>query len=201
METMTLKSIFSRNCEPSPQLMAALEEAVTLRSVHKGEELVKQGEVCDSFILNKSGFFRIGLTTGEVEDTLMFGTDGDVFTSAASYVNGRPSEFSLMALEEGEVWVFPFAKYRELSREYPELVQWLCELAMEQIAAMEDKYARFSDRSAEARFRRFLDNPAFHVRHYAFKQIAKVVPLKYIAQYLKVTPATLSRLRRQVFKK
>ncbi len=41
------------------------------------------------------------LPTG-VEDTLLFGTSGDVFTSLHSYYNGEPSIFSLIAVVDSE---------------------------------------------------------------------------------------------------
>ena len=78
------------------------------------------------------------------------------------------------------------------------MLRWMHSLMIEQIYAFEKRYIFFSNKSAEERFINFLRDRYGSLRRAPIKYISSFVPLKYIAQYLKITQSTLSRLRKKL---
>lgn len=193
----TLRQILALHCNATPELIRDFENAAVLRHVPKGEAVVRQGEVCDCFVFNKVGLFRVCNVTGNVEDTVLFGTSGDVFTSLHSYYASEPSIFSLIAVVDSKVWTVSYHKMKLLTEKYPELVVYIRNLLIEQTYGFEKRYLFFNNKSAEERFMNFLLMNFGSLRRAPIKYISSIVPLKYIAQYLKITPSTLSRLRKK----
>ncbi len=175
-----------------------MEKVARLVSVEKGQYVVRQGSVCGDFVFNRRGLFRVCNVTDGVEDTILFGTSGDVFTSLHSYYAHEPSIFSLMAVEDSEVWLISYAEMRELEEKHPVLISWMRGLLIEQTYSFEKRYIFFSSKSAEERFLNFLRMSSGTLRRTSVKYISGIVPLKYIAQYLKITQSTLSRLRKKL---
>lgn len=197
----TLLNVLSRYCQPSPSLIKDFDAAARHVSVKKDEALVKQGEVCSDFIINRSGLFRVSNITGRKEDTILFGSSGDVFTSLHSYYSGEPAIFSLVAVEDSEVWLVSFDDMRRLETAHPELIKWMRDLLVEQMYGFERRYLSFNNKSAEERLLNFIRiwGPA-NMKRTPVKYILGIAPLKYIAQYLKITQSTLSRLRNKLAK-
>ena len=194
----TLREILSQNCTPSDRLVAALEEAAVHVRVAKGKAVVRQGEVFGSFVFIRKGLFRVSHDNQVGEDTILFGTSGDVFTALHSYYANEPAVFSLIAVEDSEVWLVSFEDMRHILSAYPDMMMWMHNLMIEQIYAFEKRYMFFSNKSAEERFINFLRDRYGSLRRAPIKYISSIVPLKYIAQYLKITQSTLSRLRKKL---
>ena len=194
----TLRHILSQYCTPSEELVQEFESAARLVTVKKGRPIVKQGVVCEDFVFNRKGLFRVSNVTEGHEDTILFGTTGDVFTSIHSYYANEPSIFSLTAVEDSEVWLISYRKMRQLQERYPAMVKWMHDLMVEQLYGFEKRYLFFSNKSAEQRFLNFMRIHSVSLRRASVKYISSIVPLKYIAQYLKITQSTLSRLRKKL---
>lgn len=194
----SLRQILSQYCVPTEELIRNMEKVARLVSVEKGQYVVRQGSVCGDFVFNRRGLFRVCNVTDGVEDTILFGTSGDVFTSLHSYYAHEPSIFSLMAVEDSEVWLISYAEMRELEEKHPVLISWMRGLLIEQTYSFEKRYIFFSSKSAEERFLNFLRMSSGTLRRTSVKYISGIVPLKYIAQYLKITQSTLSRLRKKL---
>ncbi len=193
----SLRQILSQYCTPSEELVRDFENAARLVHVEKGKAVVHQGEICEDFVLNKRGLFRVSNVTDGIEDTVLFGTSGDVFTSLHSFYANEPSIFSLIALEDSEAWLVSYRMMRQLQSRHPALIMWLHNLMIEQLYGFEKRYLFFNNKSAEERFLNFMRIHSVSLRRTSVKLISSVVPLKYIAQYLKITQSTLSRLRRK----
>ncbi len=194
----SLRQILSQYCVPTEELIRDMEKVARLVSVEKGQYVVRQGSVCGDFVFNRRGLFRVCNVTDGVEDTILFGTSGDVFTSLHSYYAHEPSIFSLMAVEDSEVWLISYAEMRELEEKHPVLISWMRGLLIEQTYSFEKRYIFFSSKSAEERFLNFLRMSSGTLRRTSVKYISGIVPLKYIAKYLKITQSTLSRLRKKL---
>jgi len=193
----SLRQILSQYCTPTEELVRDFENAARLVHVEKGKAVVHQGEICEDFVLNKRGLFRVSNVTDGIEDTVLFGTSGDVFTSLHSFYANEPSIFSLIALEDSEAWLVSYRMMRQLQSRHPALIMWLHNLMVEQLYGFEKRYLFFNNKSAEERFLNFMRLHSVSLRRTSVKLISSVVPLKYIAQYLKITQSTLSRLRRK----
>lgn len=198
-KSKTLRQVLTQYCTPPETLVKDFENAARLVEVRKGQTIVKQGVICDDIVINKRGLFRVShVSSAAGEDTVLFGSSGDVFTSLHSYYANEPSIFSLVAMEDSEVWLISYGRFRQLEHRYPEMVKWMHDLLIEQMYGFEKRYLFFNNKSAEERFLNFLRIHSISLRRASVKYISSVVPLKYIAQYLKVTQSTLSRLRKRL---
>lgn len=194
----SLREILSQYGTPPEELVKEFESAARLVEVKKGKAIVRQGVVCDDFVFNRRGLFRVSHDFEDKEDTILFGTSGDVFTSLHSFYAGEPSIFSLVAVEDSEVWLVSYRMMRQLETRYPAMVKWMHDLMIEQLYGFEKRYLFFSNKTAEERFLNFLRIHSVSLRRTSVKYISSIVPLKYIAQYLKITQSTLSRLRKKL---
>lgn len=194
----TMRQILSRQFIPSEDFIRDMERAARLVHVVKNDFIVRQGEVCDDFVFNRRGLFRVCHEHGGVEDTFLFGTSGDIFTSLHSYYAGKPSVFSLVAVEDSEVWLVSYSQIRNMLSRHGDAVRWLMSELVEQMYALETRYVAFNNKSAEERLVNFLKIRFDMLRKPSVKDIFSIVPLKYIASYLRIAPETLSRLRRKL---
>lgn len=194
----SLRQILAQHINPTEELVRDLEQAARLVQVEKGEAVVRQGELCNVFVFNRRGLFRVCNVTDGVEDTILFGTSGDVFTSLHSYYAKEPSIFSLVAVEDSEVWLVSYDRMRDLESRHPALIAWMRSLLIEQTYGFEKRYTFFNNKTAEERLLNFMRISSGTLRRTSVKYISSIVPLKYIAQYLKITQSTLSRLRKKL---
>ena len=193
----SLRQVLTQYCTPPEDLIRDFENSARLVQVEKGSAVVRQGEVCHDFVINRYGLFRVSNKTEDKEDTLLFGTSGDVFTSIHSYYAGEPSIFSLIAVEDAEVWLISYHKMHQMENRYPAMVKWMHNLLIEQLYSFEKRYLFFNNKTAEERFLNFLSIHSVQLKRTSVKYISSIVPLKYIAQYLNMTQSTLSRLRKR----
>ena len=175
----------------SEETIRKLESVATLIKVQKRRPIVTQGERTDSIFIINTGLFRVSFCNEDKEDTICFGLDGDPFTSVHSWLKHEPSKFSCIALTDSLVYQIKFADFEQISKEQPDLVLWTRNLLIEQIYAFEKKYSFLGTCNATTRYEQFLK-----LRPEIFNKI----PIKYIAQYLKISPETLSRIRSKIAK-
>ena len=109
----------------------------TQRPFETGRRMLKH------FYFNRSGLMRVAHIDDGTEDTVCFGTSGDVFTSLQSYFDGSPSIFSLVALYDSEVYSISYEDLDRLSSGFPDLVLWMRNLLIEQVYAFERRYLFF----------------------------------------------------------
>lgn len=105
----------------------------------------------------------------------------------------------MTAVTDAEVWVIKYEDWTVLENRYPVLIKWMRDLLLEQCYSLEERHLRFKTKSIEELFLNFLNKDQAGIsRRTTIKTIDKIVPLKYIAQYLSITPESLSRLRNKL---
>jgi len=168
-----------------------LEELALKLRVRKREYVVQQGHRTDCLFFITAGLFRGTHVSDGEEDTLFFGVPGDPFTSVHAFAHGELAQISLQALEHSEVIAVRYDDFRRLISEREDLMGWWNTVLLEQLYALERRYVEIGTSLAERRYGNLL-----RVR----SEIINRIPLKYVAQYLSVTPETLSRVRRRMFR-
>lgn len=198
---MDIADILNRCGPVSPQCIEAVRKLSIPYHADKGEIIVRQEEICGDIYFFGSGTLRIALRKGQKEDTLCFGGAGDTFLSFHSYYNREPSRFMVTALENVEGWRLPIDRFRYLEKQFPDLIMWMRNLLVEQMYSFEGLYYNFSMSDAQERMESFWQSTPQALRNISPNNLSKIVPLKFIAQYLGITQQTLSRLRRIIVKK
>ncbi|MBD2723638.1 Crp/Fnr family transcriptional regulator [Hymenobacter armeniacus] len=165
--------------EQEATLIAAEFEPVDFR---KDDYLLRAGRVCEYYFFVERGGCRIFHEVGEREITGWLAFEGNLFTELQSFKSGRPSRFSIQALEDMRVWRLPRPAHFRLFQAVPGWQAVVREVWEEAFLRLVDGILAFQTETAEQRYRKLAG-------------VAQRVPLKHLASFLGITPTSLSRLR------
>jgi CRP/FNR family transcriptional regulator, anaerobic regulatory protein len=153
----------------------------------RSENLISEGEKEQSIYIIIDGAVHAFYRQDGIEISIRFGYNGSIITSLSSLISGEPSDLSIQALRKTRYLKIPADLFYhaisinlELNNLYRSMLEDLVIQQMEReidlltIAPIE-RYERVLKRSPNL-----------------FQQI----PAKYIASYLRMTPETLSRIRK-----
>ena len=195
---MELREILCRYKKLSHKCLSEVERHCELFIAERGEDVVRQGSDSHHIYFLASGTVRVGLKKGRKEDTVCFGGGGDVFFSLHAWWSGEPAAYSLGVLEACSGWKITFDSWRRLEQCHPELVDWMRTLLAEQLYSFERLYRSFAMTTPAERLSAYWDSTPASLRNIPPAILSRVVPLKYVAQYLGMAQQTLSLLRRRL---
>lgn len=173
------------------------EKKITLQ---RGDLLKAADTKDDAIYFVQSGCFKLFVWHLELEQIIRFGYAGELLTALDSFISGEPSPIVIEALRKSEVWsvrkeVFMHYLYNtkhedrsvlRASGSIDRLQIWhtlLENLIYQQLEREMDLLIR----SPAERFKRVLERSP---------KLFQQVPSKYIANYLRMTPETLSRIQK-----
>ncbi|MFZ5946827.1 MAG: Crp/Fnr family transcriptional regulator [Stygiobacter sp.] len=154
------------------------------------EFFLKEGKVC-----NYIGFVTKGILRAYIFDdfaneiTTEFYPEGSLIISFDSFNNQIPSKENIRAVEDSELMVISFEKQKELYRLVPTWNQICKDLADSVSREMIERTKQFQTMTATERYNDFCK------KH---PDILQRVTLGYIASYIGVDIATLSRIRKKI---
>lgn len=151
------------------------------------EYLTKQGEVERNLYLVVSGAVRAYLNNGDEEITIRFGYENSVINAIDSFISQKPSKLYLQALRKTKVIVLPRKTYFDFIHSNQENQKMHIEIMHQLIGTLLEREMDLLTSNPKLRYQRVLERSP---------QLFQQVPLKYIASYLRMTPETLSRLRK-----
>lgn len=157
------------------------------KHVAKNAFLVSEGKVDQNIYYIKTGAVRVLLQTEFEELTIRFGYEDSFITALTSFIKGTPSEFYVQAIRATTVCVIPKAQFQELiakDARYMMLYNAILEgLVVQQLEREIDLLTP----SPSERLQRVMQRSP---------KVFQEIPSKYIASYLRMTPETLSRIRK-----
>ena len=149
--------------------------------------LIREGEIVKHVFWIKKGTIRaFVLDEDGNEQIIRFGYPGNIISSLSAIFKNEKSDLYLHAIKKCEVLVIPVQKLWDIKTNSDFSAIWmkmLEDLVCQQIEREKDLLIADPKLRFERVFRR---SPAL------FQEI----PLKHIANYLKMTPETLSRIRK-----
>lgn len=152
----------------------------------KGEKILMEGDVCRSISYIEKGLIRQYYTKNGKEVTEHLGVDHTIFMCIESLFKEEPSRLQVEALEPTLVYALPKAKLEAAAMRNVN-IQMLYRKILEESLIQSQVHAdlmRFE--TAPNKYKRLCKmNP----------QVVLRAPLTYIANYLQMTPETLSRIR------
>ena len=152
----------------------------------KGEKILQEGEICRNISYIERGLIRQFYFKNGKEVTEHLGVDHSIFMCIESLFKEEPTRLQVEALEPTLVYALPKARLEAAAMRNVNM-QMLYRKILEESLIQSQIHAdlvRFE--SAPNRYKRLCDlNP----------QVVLRAPLTYIANYLQMTPETLSRIR------
>lgn len=152
----------------------------------KGEKILQEGEICRNISYIERGLIRQFYFKNGKDVTEHLGVDHSIFMCIESLFKEEPTRLQVEALEPTLVYALPKARLEAAAMRNVN-IQMLYRKILEESLIQSQIHAdlvRFE--SAPNRYKRLCDlNP----------QVVLRAPLTYIANYLQMTPETLSRIR------
>lgn len=166
-----------------------LEDLLVPVKYGKGERILSEGEVCTGISYIEKGLVRQYYVKNGKEVTEHLGVDHSIFMCIESLFKEEPSHLQVEALEPTLVYILPKAKLEAAAMRNVN-IQMLYRKILEESLIQSQVHAdlmRFE--TAPNKYKRLCEmNP----------QVVLRAPLTYIANYLQMTPETLSRIRSNV---
>jgi len=156
-------------------------------TIERNAFLKTEGSIDTRIYYVEEGSLRVYVMDENEERTIRFGYQKNILVSLDSFLTGKPSEFVIQALKKTRVKIIPRKGFMEfIYRDENGLKLWtkiLEDLVIQQIEREKDLLIA----SPKERYERVLRrSPAL------FQEI----PNRHIANYLRMTPETLSRLKK-----
>lgn len=166
----------------SMQLLDQMEK-YTFR---KGDFLVREGGRNSNFYIISKGIWRGHYLNDGVDVSVWFASQGEAIFSSWGYIENTPSQVSIEAMCDSELYGIPKAKLEAFYASSAELANFGRRLFEQQFLSLENWIISGGSPRAKERYLTLLDeNP----------ELLQYVPLKHIASYLWITPQSLSRIR------
>jgi CRP-like cAMP-binding protein len=133
------------------------------------------------------GSLRIYVVEENEEHTIRFGYTHNFIAALDSFLDEKPSDLYIQALKKTTVKVIDKATFMEFMQSSPENIKtW--QLLLEQLVLQQMERERdILTMSPTERYRRVLKRSP---------RLFQEIPHKYIASYLRMTPETLSRIKK-----
>jgi len=170
-----------------------IEPYVAERLIPKGSCFVRAGDKAKDVGLILEGTMRHFYTCDGEEKTTYFYFENAFVSSYISCITGHPSQLSIEALADTRLITVPYARIAEL---FSSNIHWerfgrkVAEWAM---MGLEERMVGLLTQSPEERYTALLKSNK--------TKIIERIPQHLIANYLGITPVSLSRIRNRVQKK
>ena len=168
-------------------------EHLYLKSIKKRKQFVTQGKVCNEVGFILQGSFRFFFVKDGIEISNYFCFQNEFISSYRSFLKREPSLINIEAMDDSNLICFSQASLDELlndDRVVLKMERFGRKIAEYLICCYEERVVSFVTQTPEERYRFLLENG---------QELMQKIPQHYIANYLGVTPVSLSRIRKRVF--
>jgi CRP-like cAMP-binding protein len=170
-----------------------LSPSLELKHLRKGELFIAEGKRANEIGLVINGMLRQFYTKDGEEKTTYFFFEPHFISAYISCITGKPSLLTIEALSEVTYVSFPFTAMQALfdsSIAWQKFARLIAEYTM---IGLEERMVSLLLQSPEERYVDLLNSNK--------SKIIERIPQHYIANYLGITPVSMSRIRKRLLKK
>lgn len=165
---------------------------LNIKKLDRNECFVTTGKICEELGFIFKGSVRYCSIVDGEEITGYFTFENNFVTALKSYLTGEPSLYDIKTLEE--TFLITISKqHMQAMLEHPLLcckMERLGRLIAERFNVLfEDRIKSFIIKTPEERYLDLLESG---------QAIVQRIPLQYIAQFIGITPVSLSRIRKRI---
>ncbi|GAA5038816.1 cAMP-binding protein [Marivirga lumbricoides] len=162
------------------------------QSYAKNAYLTKPGDLNPPFMLIKSGclmtYFK---DLNDHIHAIQFGQEMWWTGDLDAFFNGKPSKYGIKALTDVEVYLFKREIFELINNSSTLFERYFRQLFQNALISHQNRIIRNISFTAEEKYLEFI---RLHPR------LELIVPQKYIASYMGITPEFLSKLKKQIAK-
>ena len=159
------------------------------KSALKNEYLLKPGRIENYFYFMGKGVIRVFGEKDDEEINIGFTYDNEYSGVYDSFLAQTPAELYLQAITDCDMIRISYVDLMEQFDKYKSIERWGRKFNGEMLVSVSRRQVEARSFSAEEKYKRLVENSP---------HIFQLVPQKYLASYLGMTPETLSRLRKKV---
>ncbi len=153
----------------------------------KGEFLIKENDLETHLYLVEQGALRAFYQSEHEEHTIRLGYQGNIINSLGAYLSHQPSELYIEALKKTQIKALNKTDIEALIAQSTDNTTSYLQLMEQLIVQQIEREIDLLIESPSERLERVLKRSPHLFQH---------IPLKYIASYLRMSPETLSRIRK-----
>ncbi len=176
----------SRFPEMSIEGRRQIESMLIRKEYPKGAVALNEGEIAHEIVFVGKGMLRQYYYKNKKDVTEHFSYEGCIVMCIESLLKQVPTRLIVETLENSIIYVFPFDKLQQLTKENWEINMFYRKILEYSLIVSQTKADSWRFESARERYNLLLET---------HPEIIKRAPLAYIASYLLMTPETLSRVR------
>ncbi len=184
----SLSKFLNKTGNYSKKEIVFLEKELQFRTLKKGEILLKKGDVCSSFCFIITGsFYQYNIDANFDKNAIDLSITDDWVINHKSFTSRRPSEYVIQAFEDSSVYEISIDAIHRLIAKSQSFLQMgkILEEATSRVDFFDNNY------TPDEKYEYILKNKPELIQRF---------PQKLIASYLKITPETLSRVRKRFLK-
>ncbi len=167
-----------------------LLKIISKRKIKENDNFIVAGQHPKTIAFVCKGLFRYYYSGDQGEEfTKAFFTENSVLISYSAIIQNRGSYFTAQAIEDSEIEVVNYDRLLDLFSEWEGWNKFLVVMLQKVFFVKEERERQFLLFDAEKRYRSFLEQ---------FPNLDKRISQHLIASYLRITPESLSRLRRKM---
>jgi CRP-like cAMP-binding protein len=163
------------------------------KKFRKNEFLLREGEVCKFGIFVAKGCLRLySIDKKGEEHIVQFALEDWWISDISSMITGKPSIYNIDALEDSEVLSIDKPSFEKFIAYSPKFEKTFNFGSQKSRIALQERVTAFLTMTAEEKY-------LYMIKSYP--NIVQRVPQRHIASFLGITPESLSRVRKNLFKK
>ena len=155
--------------------------------ISRNEYLKVKGSIDTNLYFIKEGSLRIYLIDDFEEHTIRFAYQNNFIVSLDSFITEKPSDFYIQALKKTNLKIIKKATFESLINSKTEFQNIWIKILEQLILQQLERERDILTSSPIERYKRVLKRSP---------QLFQEIPNKYIADYLRMTPETLSRIKK-----
>ena len=152
----------------------------------RNDFLVAKGQVETNLYYVASGSMRIFYPVKDEEICAGFAYDHNLICSFPSFIRQQPSDYAIQALTATKLKFIRRTDFFELFRVHRDIETAWRMLEEEALVGKIEREVEMMTFTPEERYKRLMDRSP---------HIFQIIPRKYIASYLRMSPETLSRIK------
>ena len=162
------------------------QNAFIQREVTSKSTLLKEGEISKQIHFIQKGCLREWFNKDGKDITFQFFFEGQPVASIDSFMNNKPSLFSIESIEPSTILSLGKNDFEELLKTYPEFKGGFQSFIFQRFRNYGQLFLSRIKDTPQERYDDLLNN---------HPEIIQRIPQHYIASYLGITPISLSRIR------
>jgi len=165
-------------------------QEVKVVQIAKNETWEAMDRVARHMAFVNQGILREYRVKDDEEFIQQFYAEGDFMGNYVSYQSSIPSETATVAIEPCEILQIPFKTLENLYTQVPAIQHFSEHIGQLKLQQIHQRASSLLTQTPEERYLQLLQNQP---------KLLQRIPQYFVAQYLGITPISLSRIRKRIF--